>query len=985
MMTRGWAERISERLSTRRNSNASAASSASVNRADVRSIGDDRVLTGNDRQKLETFVETVLKPKQTCLQALSVAKVDKPGKKLRIREGRDARVLAICELRRDYSQYFLHKLHLAPAATISRSWAIADLTDANGRPPSASSDLEFSLTFADKRTYHFRANSVAERNRFLWELVQVCRKSKGKAPNVHGIRLLTLQEDAEKAAHVDEVQVEDNDVGPTAVPQSVLSDSQGDGDLLNGQSGAPPSVNKVQNGISGHLNGSSASNGEMKVESRSSESGPLLIHNEGVLDNDGRDDDDVGNARNMDASESKMAEEMKRREEERMAELAKLCLSDEQVEDLLVTLESFDLGGNASGVPFCDQLQEEIRELEAANMLDLIRSEEGQAGVITSLEKLQLELEGADVWLKECDVRLSSCTVVVRDIEKKMESLEVQMTNAKALAEVTEKVLGSVTLSSQEESIVSLITESSSSNRLDDDKFVLTSAKKPLNSLVEKLNFEPSLRELNDIDVLSSGRAKVLGIGGAVVVRLQDSLRSRVCSATTEGAGDLKVSLPSGESLKAFSLLCATMMGIRPKAAMEIVNLYESRAESMCNAQLQRLQASLAERLSVVDALNETVECLTPICRTRSQLAHALFDLAADAAGKDRAAFVGKILQAEFHRIPQLFDDLVSSRVQRAGMMVYLEAHLWANRLQKLRQSFKVNKGEAVPLQMQRPEDSLLLQEMLSLFALRCKERLEQHAEELIFISYKAANFAAASAASAPADPNSRITASSNSTASSPFAVFYMDNYGMLKLGTELITVARHSKDTEGLRFALSLTERMTENVIKHTDIAAFDDGTRSLVVRAENFHCIVRTLGDFKYPRIAELVKQAVQGEERVCARCVDRSLRWSLSRILEACTAPKSEVTMRLSGALAEARDEARLARSMVQPLEENMSPAARKTLLPQLLRQISAATSDRLNRVSKFMAADGMVGEEQGLQTVRRKLDASLLQMRLNVERK
>lgn len=149
----------------------------------------------------------------------------------------------------------------------------------------------------------------------------------------------------------------------------------------------------------------------------------------------------------------------------------------------------------------------------------------------------------------------------------------------------------------------------------------------------------------------------------------------------------------------------------------------------------------------------------------------------------------------------------------------------------------------------------------------------------------------------------------------------------------------------------------------------------------------------------------------------------------------AARLEVSKKVAMALAETKDEHKLARSMVQPFEDNVSHAARKTIFPYFLRQLSNAASDRINRLSKFMvcaalreltsptpisihrkhtfkssyyldlrcafntaphtsrllffsnhvlfvpqADNGFEAEEQGLQNLRRRLEGALMQLRM-----
>lgn len=195
-MNRGWfVERFTERISGHRLSNASGNSSSTTNNTEERPTlvmrSQSARTAREEAMSLEKYVESVLKDAEKCVLAIQVAKIQKATRKMKRslfspNQGGDSRILAICRSSREHLHFNLYKLYPAPSGKMSRQWLISDLGEVDGKGVNVG---EFSLTFGDK-IYAFRARSVSERNKFLWELMQSCKKSKGKAPVVRGIRLL---------------------------------------------------------------------------------------------------------------------------------------------------------------------------------------------------------------------------------------------------------------------------------------------------------------------------------------------------------------------------------------------------------------------------------------------------------------------------------------------------------------------------------------------------------------------------------------------------------------------------------------------------------------------------------------------------------------------------------------------------------------------------------------------------------------------------
>lgn len=84
------------------------------------------------------------------------------------------------------------------------------------------------------------------------------------------------------------------------------------------------------------------------------------------------------------------------------------------------------------------------------------------------------------------------------------------------------------------------------------------------------------------------------------------------------------------------------------------------------------------------------MDTLAPVIRKEKEILHSFFDLTADAASKERNAFMSKILQGIFQRVPQFLDDCAAVRAQKSGMLVFLQLSTWVARRKRQRQVVKM-------------------------------------------------------------------------------------------------------------------------------------------------------------------------------------------------------------------------------------------------------------------------------------------------------
>lgn len=156
---------------------------------------------------------------------------------------------------------------------------------------------------------------------------------------------------------------------------------------------------------------------------------------------------------------------------------------------------------------------------------------------------------------------------------------------------------------------------------------------------------------------------------------------------------------------------------------------------------------------------------------------------------------------------------------------------------------------------------------MLDSFSDRCRDRLRQHVNEVIENSARTATQAAAAAAAFGPESTSRASGKANGALSS-FSVFYVDNYDMVMLSVELMSVGKMEHDEECLKEAQTLSERLLDSAFKNVEIVACDDSTRSLVIRAENYYCIAGGLGTINVQSMADMEKVARNTQERATTR---------------------------------------------------------------------------------------------------------------------